>query len=82
MPGESHEQRILAGYSPWGRKELDTTEATEHNSPEALGVTLDVIHTRKTASIGIIVKNNYLGETVFTAVKTDTTYSLKPLFGL
>ena len=25
-PGESHEQRSLAGYSPWGRKELDMTE--------------------------------------------------------
>ena len=25
---ESHAQRNLAGYSPWGRKELDTTEAT------------------------------------------------------
>ena len=23
-----HEQRILVGYSPWGRKELDTTEAS------------------------------------------------------
>ena len=28
LPGESHGQRCLAGYSPWGRKELDTTEAT------------------------------------------------------
>ena len=26
LPGESHEQKSLAGYSPWGRKELDTTE--------------------------------------------------------
>ena len=26
LPVESHEQRSLAGYSPWGRKELDTTE--------------------------------------------------------
>ena len=25
----SHGQRSLAGYSPWGCKELDTTEATE-----------------------------------------------------
>ena len=25
-PGESHGQRSLAGYSPWGRKELDMTE--------------------------------------------------------
>ena len=26
LPGESHGQRSLTGYSPWGRKELDTTE--------------------------------------------------------
>ena len=28
LPGESHVQRSLAGYSPWGCKELDMTEAT------------------------------------------------------
>ena len=28
MPGEFHGQRSLAGYSPWGCKELDTTEYT------------------------------------------------------
>ena len=28
LPGESHGQRNLMGYSPWGRKELDTTEMT------------------------------------------------------
>ena len=27
MPGESHGQRSLVGYSPWGRKELDTTDS-------------------------------------------------------
>jgi len=27
LPGKSHGQRSLAGYSPWGHKELDTTEA-------------------------------------------------------
>ena len=26
LPGEFHEQRILAGPSPWGCKESDTTE--------------------------------------------------------
>ena len=26
LPGKSHRQRSLVGYSPWGRKELDTTE--------------------------------------------------------
>ena len=26
MPGKSHGQRSLVGYSPWGCKELDTAE--------------------------------------------------------
>ena len=26
LPGESHGQRSLESYSPWGRQELDTTE--------------------------------------------------------
>ena len=26
LPGKSLGQRNLAGYSPWGRKDLDTTE--------------------------------------------------------
>ena len=28
LPGESHEQKSLAGCSPQGHKESDTTEAT------------------------------------------------------
>ena len=28
LPGESHGQRSLVGYSPWGHKEPDTTEVT------------------------------------------------------
>ena len=28
LPGESHGQKSLAGYSPRGHKESDTTEAT------------------------------------------------------
>ena len=32
LPGKFHGQRNLAGYSPWGHKELDTTEwAHTHN---------------------------------------------------
>ena len=31
LPGESHGQRSLVGYSPWGRQELDTTERLTHN---------------------------------------------------
>ena len=30
LPGESHGQRSLAGYSPHGHKDLDVTEATYH----------------------------------------------------
>ena len=26
LPGEFHGQRSLVGYSPWGHRELDTTE--------------------------------------------------------
>ena len=26
LPGEFHGQRSLEGYSPWGRKELNTTD--------------------------------------------------------
>ena len=30
LPGEFHGQRSLAGYSPWGYKELDMTEQLTH----------------------------------------------------
>ena len=33
LPGKSHGQRILAGYSPWGRKESDMTEHSTHTPP-------------------------------------------------
>ena len=32
LPGKSHGQRSLAGYSPWGREETDTTERLTFNS--------------------------------------------------
>ena len=35
LPGESCGWRSLAGYSPWGRKESDTTEATEHSTAQS-----------------------------------------------
>ena len=38
LPGESDGQRNLAGYSPWGCKELDTTEATWHSTDLAVTV--------------------------------------------
>ena len=38
LPGESHGQRSLAGYSPWSCRELDTTEATEHAHIHVVGL--------------------------------------------
>ena len=32
LPGEFYGQRSLAGYSPWGHKELDTTEWQTHTT--------------------------------------------------
>ena len=39
-PGKSHRQRSLAGYSPWGHKELDATEHTHTHT-----------HTKKTTHL-------------------------------
>ena len=36
LPGESHGQRSLVGSSPWGRKELDTTERLTHTHTHTL----------------------------------------------
>ena len=40
LPGKSHGQRSLGGYSPWGRKELYTTDhtytQTHHTHPSRL----------------------------------------------
>ena len=33
LPGESCGQRSLAGYSPWGGKDSDTTEVIQHTAP-------------------------------------------------
>ena len=38
LPRESHGQRKLVGYSPWGHKELDTTKVTFHTVHTVHGV--------------------------------------------
>ena len=34
LPTKSHGRRSLVDYSPWGRKELDTTERRDFTSPK------------------------------------------------
>ena len=47
LPGKFHEQRILAGYSPWGRKESDMTECTRtHTHAHTHACTHVRTHTR------------------------------------
>ena len=38
LPGESHGQKSLVGYSPWGRKESDMTEQLTHTYGEYGGL--------------------------------------------
>ena len=44
LPGEFHWQRSLAGYSPWGRQQLDTTEAIQHTHTHTSSLMLCHIH--------------------------------------
>ena len=44
MPGEFHAQRSLAGYSPWGHRESDTTEQLNYNTVSTREVS--VVNTR------------------------------------
>ena len=43
LPGKSHGQRSLVGYSPWGRKELDTTEWLNWTELKQLTITHSLI---------------------------------------
>ena len=43
LPGKFHGQKNLVGYSPWGHKELDTTEHTHaHTYPHTQGPTANI----------------------------------------
>ena len=45
LPGESHGQRSLAGYSPWGHIKSDMSEATQHSTNLILNFRLKIIST-------------------------------------
>ena len=44
LPGKSHGQRSLGGYSPWGRKESDTTERLHFTSRELQKNPIQCLH--------------------------------------
>ena len=43
LPGKSYGLRSLVGYSPWGRKESDTTEQLHFTSLTFLGKTKELL---------------------------------------
>ena len=58
LPGESHGQRSLVGYSPWGGKESDTTEcahAHTHTHMHALSLGLLFLLASTYTAYGILV---------------------------
>ena len=55
LPGKSHGQRRLVGYSPWGHKELDTTERLTQTHTKNLSKKRR-IRWKKTGKMLIIVK--------------------------
>ena len=61
LPGESHGQRSLAGYSPWGRKESDMTERLSHTQNS---FNLEV-------SLQIICWEGFLGSSVVTNLSAN-----------
>ena len=45
LPGESHGQRNLTDYSPWGHQESDMAEAIKHNTQNLFDLNLsDLVH--------------------------------------
>ena len=52
LPGKSHGQRSLVGYSPWGRKESDTTE--QLNNKKHVFRCLRIARTKQRNSMQVI----------------------------
>ena len=73
MPGESHGQRTLASYSPWGHKELDITDHTHscHNYWELLTIyTISDKHTDSDeVGLNILTDDRYRAEDIKAAAK-------------
>ena len=62
LPRESHGQRSLAGYSPWGHKESDTTEQ-EHRSTIVLITNIYTALTQPGFALRLYVHLIYLRHT-------------------
>ena len=59
LPGKSHRQRNLGGYSPWDHKELDTTEQLTHIPKANLMQTVYDIKERNCLWLAILREGSY-----------------------
>ena len=71
LPGESHGQRSLAGYSPWGRKELDMTEATHAHVIYQLNLQMAIIN-------GNTAWQMLWVDFIYCTIQEETTLSIVP----
>ena len=61
LSGKSHGQRSLVGYSPWGRKESDTTERLHIHVPDD---TNQILQIRWVSDIKFLANNYYVYKTI------------------
>ena len=54
LPGELRGQRRLVGYSPWGHKELDTTEQLTHTHGYSLGFNFTCVLARWSLLVSLL----------------------------
>ena len=86
LPEKSHRQRSLAGYSPWGRKEPDTTERSTHTQKDKSrqagerhrGTLNAISHSRKSVWKGYIHANLNHRCCDLTPVRTEIIRKARP----
>ena len=63
FPGESHGQRSLVGYSPWGHKESDTTERLHFHFHTVFRSGCISLHSNNSTNATFRLKLNQVGKT-------------------
>ena len=58
LPGKSHGQRSLVGYSPWVHKELDMTERLSRHSMSVIFRCTGKPHTHKPSKLALLRQAN------------------------
>ena len=75
LPGKSHGQRSLVGYSPWGHKESDTTERLYLTKPHESPLSPRAPRQNE-GSQGVYVQYLYVSSPTVHCIMYTTMYSL------